>query len=103
MGEHFFDSVSLILGFQLATLVAGLALWVRQTRILRHLDEERQWNASGFDRLQELQRIQERELLKELALAGGERRLDVVSDIPRGWWRQCRRPKNSSSSSSSRG
>ncbi len=68
------EPLTVILGIQLALLCIASILWSRQSRILRHLEEERQWNASGFDRLQELQRSQERVLLSSLSQTDDQRR-----------------------------
>jgi DNA recombination protein RmuC len=62
----------LLLQFLLLVVLAGVLL--KQSRLLRHQEEDRQWSASGFDRMQELQREQERSLMAALGTAGESQR-----------------------------
>jgi len=67
MIEYVASPLYWILLLLLLVLLGLVAVIVRQTRLLRHLEEERQWNASGFDRIQELQLNLERALLGEMS------------------------------------
>lgn len=67
MIDHTTSPLYWILLLLLLLLFGLIAVIVRQSRLLRHLEEERQWNASGFDRIQELQRNLEKVLLGELS------------------------------------
>ena len=72
MSEYVVNPLYWILSLQALLLVGLIAVILRQSRLLRHLEEERQWNASGFDRVQELQRSQEKAVSGELAAAAAD-------------------------------
>ena len=58
-------------------LFSGVVFWQRQTRILRQLEEQREYSSHGFERLEELIRNQERVLLRELAREREARREEI--------------------------
>ena len=72
MNEFAANPLYWILALQALMLLGLIAVILRQSRLLRHLEEERQWNANGFDRVQELQRSQEKEILGELTQAAAD-------------------------------
>ena len=70
MHELVTDPLYWILLLQAALVIGLVAVLLKQSRLLRHQEEERQWTASGLDRVQELQREQERSLLAALGSVG---------------------------------
>ncbi|MCP4289511.1 MAG: DNA recombination protein RmuC [Gammaproteobacteria bacterium] len=72
MNEYATNPIYWIIVLQGLLLLGLCAVILRQSRLLRHMEEERQWNASGFDRVQEMQRSQEKAVLGELALAAAD-------------------------------
>lgn len=69
MSEYAANPLYWVLTLQALLLLGLIAVLLRQSRVLRHLEEERQWNANGFDRVQALQRSQEKVILAELTQA----------------------------------
>ena len=72
MSEYAANPLYWILALQALLLLGLIAVIFRQSRLLRHLEEERQWNANGFDRVQELQRSQEKLITGELTQAAAD-------------------------------
>lgn len=72
MNEYFANPLYWVFALQALLLLGVTGLLLRQSRLLRHLEEERQWNANGFDRVQELQRSQEKAVLGALTQAAAD-------------------------------
>ncbi len=77
MIEYLSGYTFIIVSSLVLLLLSGTAFWFRQSRVLRLLEEQREYSVYGFERLEELVRNQERILLREMAQEREARREEI--------------------------